>query len=203
MTIYLHEGDLPASFKPAPFVAVDCEMMGLEFFRDRLCLVQVSNGDGDAHLVRIAKGQTEAPRLKAILESDTVVKIIHYAAYDLASLWVHLGVATQKVYDTKIASRLTRTYTDRHGYKDLVRELVGVEIKKEEQSSDWGVDTLTDAQKNYAASDVLHLHKVREILHAMLVREKRVELAEACFEFLPTRAMLDVSGWRSVDIFAH
>jgi ribonuclease D len=203
MTIHLHQGDLPASFKPATVVAMDCEMMGLDFRRDRLCLVQISNGDGDAHLVQIGVDQTEAPRLQKVLEDPNVIKIFHYARLDLAYLWVHLNIATQNIFDTKIASRLCRTYTDKHGYKDVAKEILGQDVKKDEQSSDWGAAALSDAQKQYAASDVLHLHKIKDALDTMLAREGRVELAAACFAFLPTRAMLDVAGWEDTDIFAH
>lgn len=203
MTITVHQNDLPTTFKPAAVVAVDCEMMGLDFNRDRLCLVQISNGDGDAHLVQIGRDQAAAPHLQKILEDPEITKIFHFARLDLAVLWVHLSIATQNVFDTKIASRLSRTYSDKHGYKDVAKEILGQDIKKDEQSSDWGAVTLTDAQKQYAASDVLHLHQIKVQLDLMLAREGRTELAAACFDFLPTRAMLDVAGWNDVDIFAH
>ena len=203
MTIRYHEGDLPAGVTFGVSVAVDTETMGLQPHRDRLCVVQLSRGDGSADVVRIARGQTRAPRLEALLADPAVTKIFHFARFDVAALYNRFGVVTSPVYCTKIASKLARTYTDRHGLKDLLRELLGVEISKQQQSSDWGADTLSDAQLAYAASDVLHLHAVREKLEAMLAREGRTEVAAACFGFLPTRAKLDLMGWEEEDIFAH
>ena len=203
MTIRYHEGDLPAGVTFGVSVAVDTEPMGLQPHRDRLCVVQLSRGDGSADVVRIARGQTRAPRLEALLADPAVTKIFHFARFDVAALYNRFGVVTSPVYCTKIASKLARTYTDRHGLKDLLRELLGVEISKQQQSSDWGADTLSDAQLAYAASDVLHLHAVREKLEAMLAREGRTEVAAACFGFLPTRAKLDLMGWPETDIFSH
>lgn len=203
MTIRFHEGDLPADVTFGVSVAIDTETMGLHPHRDRLCVVQLSRGDGSADVVRIARGQTRAPRLEALLADPAIVKIFHFARFDIAALYNRFGVMTSPVYCTKIASKLARTYTDRHGLKDLLRELLGVEISKQQQSSDWGADTLSDAQLAYAASDVLHLHAVREKLEAMLGREGRAEVAAACFGFLPTRAKLDLMGWPETDIFSH
>jgi len=203
MTIRYHEGDLPAGVTFGVSVAIDTETMGLHPHRDRLCVVQLSRGDGSADVVRIAHGQTRAPRLEALLADPAVVKIFHFARFDLAALYQRFGVMPAPVYCTKIASKLARTYTDRHGLKDLLRELLGVEISKQQQSSDWGADTLSDAQLAYAASDVLHLHAVREKLEAMLAREGRTDVAAACFGFLPTRARLDLMGWPETDIFSH
>lgn len=203
MTIRYHEGDLPADITFGVSVAIDTETMGLEPHRDRLCVVQLSRGDGSADVVRIAKDQTRAPRLEALLADPDIVKIFHFARFDIAALYNRFGVMTAPVYCTKIASKLARTYTDRHGLKDLLRELLGVEISKQQQSSDWGADTLSDAQLAYAASDVLHLHAVREKLEAMLAREGRTEVASACFGFLPMRARLDLMGWPDTDIFSH
>ena len=203
MTIRYHEGDLPAGVTFGVSVAVDTETMGLQPHRDRLCVVQLSRGDGSADVVRIARGQTRAPRLEALLADPAVTKIFPFARFDVAALYNRFGVVTSPVYCTKIASKLARTYTDRHGLKDLLRELLGVEISKQQQSSDWGADTLSDAQLAYAASDVLHLHAVREKLEAMLAREGRTEVAAACFGFLPTRARLDLMGWPETDIFSH
>jgi len=203
MTIRYHEGDLPADITFGVSVAIDTETMGLEPHRDRLCVVQLSRGDGSADVVRIAKDQTRAPRLEALLADPNIVKIFHFARFDIAALYNRFGVMTAPVYCTKIASKLARTYTDRHGLKDLLRELLGVEISKQQQSSDWGADTLSDAQLAYAASDVLHLHAVREKLEAMLAREGRTEVASACFGFLPMRARLDLMGWPDTDIFSH
>jgi len=203
MTIRLHRGDLPnlANYKGS--VAIDTETMGLDPRRDRLCVVQLSNGDGSADVVQIPKGHTDAPNLKKLLGDPSVVKIFHFARFDIGVLYHALGVMPQPIYCTKIASRLTRTYTDRHGLKDLVREMLNVDLSKQQQSSDWGVETPTAAQVAYAASDVLHLHALKEKLDTMLVREGRAELAEACFRFLPNRARLDLSGWAEQDIFAH
>lgn len=203
MTIRLHLGDLPAGPPLSPIVAIDTETMGLNPHRDRLCVVQLSFGDGHAELVQIAQGQTEAPNLVRLLQDRSVLKLFHFARFDLATLAHTFGVMPEPVYCTKIASRLIRTYTDRHGLKDLVRELIGVEISKQQQSSDWGAQGLSEAQQAYAASDVLYLHQLKEKLDVMLAREGRTGLAAACFEFLPTRARLDLAGWPETDIFAH
>lgn len=203
MSIELHEGDLPAGLQFGNAVAVDTETMGLNPHRDRLCLVQLSAGDGNCHLVRLTKGQYEAQRLKALMADPAVTKIFHYARFDIAMLRRFLGVIPTPVYCTKIASRLTRTFTDRHGLKDLCKDLLGVELSKEQQSSDWGAPELTPAQLKYAAADVLHLHALRAKLDELLAREGRVDLAAACFRFLPVRAELDLAGWPEEDIFAH
>ncbi|MCC3244977.1 ribonuclease D [Methylocystis sp. WRRC1] len=203
MTIRLHQGDLPAGVAVAPIVAIDTETLGLNHHRDRLCVVQLSIGDGDAELVQIAKGQTQAENLVKLLVDPKVLKLFHFARFDMGMLAKTFGVMPAPVYCTKIASKLTRTYTDRHGLKDLARELAGVEISKQQQSSDWGAATLTDAQQAYAASDVLYLHQLKEKLDAMLAREGRTELAQACFDFLPTRTRLDLAGWPESDIFSH
>jgi ribonuclease D len=199
----LHEGDLPDGLQFGAAVAVDTETMGLNPHRDRLCLVQLSAGNGDAHIVRLAKGRYEAPRLKALMADPAVLKIFHFARFDVAVLRQFLGISTAPIYCTKIASRLVRTFTDRHGLKDLCRELIGVELSKEQQTSDWGAADITPAQLKYAAADVLYLHQLKTKLDDMLAREGRRELAEACFRFLPTRAQLDLAGWPEVDIFAH
>jgi ribonuclease D len=203
MTIHSHRGDLPDGVDFGPAVAVDTETMGLNPHRDRLCAVQLSAGDGTAHVVQILAGQTKAPNLARLLRNRKVVKIFHFARFDIAALEQGLGVVTGPVYCTKIASRLTRTFTDRHGLKDLVKELLGVELSKQQQSSDWGAEHFTKEQLAYAASDVLHLHQLRAKLDVMLAREGRTALAEACFSFLPTRAKLDLLGWPEQDIFAH
>ena len=203
MTITLHRGDLPGDLDLGDVVAVDTETMGLDPHRDRLCVVQLSAGDGTAHLVQIPRGHRDAPNLVRLLGDPAVLKIFHFARFDIAALERHLGVVTAPVYCTKIASKLVRTYTDRHGLKDLARELLGIEVSKQQQSSDWGADALTPAQEAYAASDVLHLHAMRERLDAMLAREERTAEAEACFAFLPMRARLDLLGWADNDIFAH
>ncbi|MFQ5563335.1 MAG: ribonuclease D [Parvularculaceae bacterium] len=203
MANHLHKGDLPKDLDLGPVIAVDSETMGLVPHRDRLCLVQLSSGDGDAHIVRLDPESYDAPRLKEVLADPDRLKIFHFARFDLAAFLYWLEVAATPVYCTKIASRLARTYTDRHGLKDLARELLGVDISKQQQSSDWGADTLSEAQIDYAASDVLHLHALRDKLDAMLAREDRMPLAEACFEFLPFRAVLDLEGWPETDIFAH
>ncbi|MEM9168835.1 MAG: ribonuclease H-like domain-containing protein [Pseudomonadota bacterium] len=203
MAVHIHENDLPAGLDLGPVVAVDSETMGLNPHRDRLCVVQLSAGDGDAHLVRLPKGRYDAPRLRALLADAAALKIFHYARFDVAAFMAWLDVETRPVYCTKIASKLTRTFTDRHGLKDLARDLIGVEMSKQQQSSDWGADALTPAQADYAASDVLYLHRLRDALDVMLAREGRTELAQACFDFLPTRARLDLAGWPDVDIFAH
>jgi ribonuclease D len=203
MTVRLHRGDLPDLTRYTDSVAIDTETMGLHPHRDRLCVVQMSNGDGSADVVQVPKDVTDAPNLKALLANPKVTKIFHFARFDLAALYNAFGVMPQPVYCTKIASRLARTYTDRHGLKDLVREVLNIDLSKQQQSSDWGSQTLSEAQLAYAAADVLHLHGLRERLDAMLVREGRLELAQACFEFLPTRARLDLQGWDTEDIFAH
>lgn len=203
MTVRLHRGDLPDLSRYTGAVAIDTETMGLNPHRDRLCVVQLSPGDGSADVVQIPKGHTDAPNLKALLANPAITKIFHFARFDIAVLYQSFGVMTGPIYCTKIASRLTRTYTDRHGLKDLVREVLNVDLSKQQQSSDWGSDSLTEPQLAYAASDVLHLHALRERLDAMLVREGRTQLAKACFDFLPTRALLDLQGWEDEDIFAH
>jgi len=203
MTVRLHRGDLPDLSRYTSSVAIDTETMGLNPHRDRLCVVQLSNGDGSADVVQIPKGHVEAPNLKALLGNPGITKIFHFARFDIAVLYQTLGVMPQPLYCTKIASRLTRTYTDRHGLKDLVRELLNIDLSKQQQSSDWGSQQLSEAQLAYAASDVLHLHALRERLDVMLAREGRTGLAQACFEFLPTRARLDLQGWELEDIFAH
>ena len=204
MSVYLHEEDLPDGvLAPGP-VAVDTEAMGLLPGRDRLCLVQIADGDGDEHLVRFgARSDFAAPRLKAILADPGRLKLYHFARFDLAAIRAYLGIVAAPVYCTKTASRLVRTYTDRHGLKDLVRELLGHEISKQQQTSDWGADELSDAQKEYAASDVRYLHGLKAKLDERLAREDRMALAQACFDFLPHRALLDLAGWPEVDIFAH
>jgi ribonuclease D len=203
MTIRVHQGDLPQGADLGPIVAIDTETMGLNPHRDRLCLVQLSSGDGSADLVRVVPGQTSAPNLARLLADPDVLKLFHFARFDIAVLAHAFGVMPAPVYCTKIASKLARTYTDRHSLKDLTRELLGVEISKQQQSSDWGAATLSDAQLAYAASDVLHLHALKSSLDAMLAREGRAELAAACFEFLPTRARLDLAGWLETDVFSH
>ena len=203
MAIRLHKGDLPDTPDYGDAVAVDTETLGLNPYRDRLCLVQLSGGDGNADLVQIAPGQTAAPNLTRLLADPSVTKLFHYARFDVAVLLHALGVMAAPVYCTKIASRLTRTYTDRHGLKDLVKDLLDIDLSKQQQSSDWGSDVLSDAQRAYAASDVLHLHALRQHLDGLLAREGRTELAAACFGFLPTRARLDLAGWADQDIFAH
>jgi ribonuclease D len=207
MTIRLHRGDLPDLSRYKDSVAIDTETLGLNPHRDRLCVVQVSNGDGTADVVQIplghGKNPGDAPNLKKLLGDAKVTKIFHFARFDIAVLSHAFGVMPQPVYCTKIVSKLVRTYTDRHGLKDLLREILGIEISKQQQSSDWGAASLTDAQLTYAASDVLHLHALRDKLDAMLARENRTEIAKACFEFLPTRARLDLGGWENDDIFAH
>lgn len=203
MTNFLYQGDLPDGLDLGPVVAIDCEAMGLHPHRDRLCVVQMSGGDGDAHLVQVAKGQTEAPNLVRMLKDPEVLKLFHFGRFDIALLYHSFGALTAPVYCTKIVSKLVRTYTDRHGLKNLLEEIVGIDISKQQQMSDWGAETLTEAQLSYAASDVLHLHKLKEAFDARLAREGRTDLAQACFDFLPTRARLDVAGWPDTDIFAH
>jgi ribonuclease D len=203
MTITLHRGDLPADLSLGAVVAVDTETMGLNPHRDRLCLVQLSAGDGNAHLVQIPRGPAHAPRLAALFADPKVLKLFHFGRFDIAMLEHALGVRCEPVYCTKIAARLVRTFTDRWGLKDLCKELLGVDLSKQQQTSDWGAETLSEEQLAYAASDVLHLHALRAKLDALLAREGRTELAEAAFRFLPTRARLDVAGWPDVDIFEH
>lgn len=203
VTIRLHHGDLPAPITGVAAVAIDTEAMGLSHGRDRLCVVQLSVGDGSADVVQIARGQTRAPNLEALLANPAIEKLFHFARFDMGILADAFGVMPQPVVCTKIASRLARTYTDRHGLKDLARELLGEEISKQQQSSDWGADTLSDAQLAYAASDVLHLHRIRDRLFAMLEREDRLDLARETFACLPTRVRLDLAGWAEDDIFAH
>jgi ribonuclease D len=202
-TIKLHRGDLPAELSFGPSVAVDTETLGLNPHRDRLCLVQLSSGDGSAHLVQIAQSQTKAPHLAALLADPTTEKIFHYARFDVAVLEKHLGIMTSPIYCTKIVSRLVRTYTDRHGLKDLCAELLGVELSKQQQSSDWAATELTQQQLAYAAADVLHLHAIKAKLDAMLAREGRQDFARAAFQFLPVRARLDLAGFPEDDIFSH
>lgn len=203
MTIRLHRGDLPDDFQAGPIVAIDTETLGLNPHRDRLCVVQLSRGDGTADVVQILRDGPVPANLIRLLTDPAVLKLFHFARFDVAVLRHAFGVVTAPVYCTKIASKLVRTYTDRHGLKDLVRELLGVELSKQQQSSDWGAETLSDAQLAYAASDVLHLHALRDKLEAMLEREGRAHLARACFAFLPFRAELDLAGWAENDIFAH
>ena len=203
MTLHTHMHDLPDGLDLGPEVAIDCETMGLNPIRDRLCLVQLSAGDGDAHLVQIAQGQTMAPNLVRLLADPQVLKLFHFGRFDIAAMAHAFGVVTAPVYCTKIASKLVRTYTDRHGLKYLLSELVGVDISKQQQTSDWGAPELSAAQQEYAASDVLYLHRLRAALDARLEREGRTALAQKCFEFLPTRAALDLAGWPETDIFAH
>ncbi len=203
MTNHLYQGDLPDDLDLGGIVAIDCETMGLNPHRDRLCLVQLSGGDGNAHLVQIAKGQTKAPNLSQLLTDPDVLKLFHFGRFDIAALFNAFGALTAPVYCTKIASKLIRTYTDRHGLKNLLDELLGVDISKLQQMSDWGAPELSEAQLAYAALDVLYLHALREKLDERLAREGRTELAQASFEFLPTRARLDLAGWPEVDIFAH
>ena len=203
MTIRLHRGDLPDLSRYTTSVAIDTETMGLNPLRDRLCVVQMSNGDGSADIVQVPKAHSDAPNLKKLLADPKILKIFHFARFDLAALYHSFGVMPQPVYCTKIASRLSRTYTDRHGLKDLVREVLNIDLSKQQQSSDWGSEELSEAQIAYAASDVLHLHQLRDKLDAMLARAGRTEFAKACFEFLPTRARLDLLGWGEEDIFSH
>ncbi len=203
MANHLYQQDLPDGLDLGPVVAIDCETMGLNPLRDRLCLVQLSGGDGNAHLVQVVRGQTGAPNLERLLADSDVLKLFHFGRFDIAAMYHAFGALAAPVYCTKIASKLIRTYTDRHGLKYLLQELLGVDISKQQQSSDWGADALSAAQLGYAASDVLHLHALRERLDAMLVREGRADLAQACFDFLPVRARLDLAGWPEIDIFAH
>lgn len=203
MAIHLHKGDLPDGLSLGAEVAVDCEAMGLIPGRDRLCLVQLSAGDGNAHLVQIAKGQTQAPNLTALLADPNVLKLFHYGRFDVALMLQTFGVRTAPVYCTKIASKLVRTYTDRHGLRNLCTELLDVDISKQQQSSDWGADTLTQAQQAYAASDVLYLHRLKKVLDARLIREGRMRLAQEAWDFLPARAEFDLLGWSDPDIYSH
>ncbi|SEK81921.1 ribonuclease D [Roseovarius azorensis] len=203
MANHLYQNDLPDGLDLGPVVAIDCETMGLNPHRDRLCVVQLSGGDGNAHLVQVARGQTSAPNLARLLENPDVLKLFHFGRFDIAALYHAFGALAAPVYCTKIASKLIRTYTDRHGLKYLLQEVLGVDISKQQQTSDWGAETLTAAQLDYAASDVLYLHRLREGLDAQLAREGRTELAQACFDFLPARARLDLAGWPEIDIFAH
>jgi ribonuclease D len=203
MTVHYHKGDLPADLDLGPLIAIDTETLGLSLTRDMLCVVQLSAGDGDAHVVQMDRPGYDCPNLKRVLADTGVEKILHFARFDVAMVEKHLGVTMAPIFCTKIASKLARTYTDRHGLKDVTRELVGADMNKQQQSSDWGADELSPAQLEYAASDVLHLHKLREKLTMMLEREGRMELAKACFDFLPTRARLDIAGWPEIDIFAH
>jgi ribonuclease D len=203
MTIRVHQGDLPDGLTFGASVAIDTETLGLNVTRDRLCVVQLSGGDGDAELVQIAPGQHRAPNLERLLADPQVLKLFHFGRFDMATMCAAFGVMAAPVYCTKIASKIARTYTDRHGLKDLVRELVGTDLSKQQQSSDWGGPSLSDAQLNYAASDVLYLHALRERLDAMLIREKRAELAREAFAYLPARVRLDLAGFSETDIFSH
>jgi ribonuclease D len=203
MTIHLYKNDLPDGLDLGPVVAIDCETMGLNPHRDRLCLVQMSGGDGHAHLVHVDKGQTEAPNLARMLEDPEVLKLFHFGRFDIAAMYHAFGALAAPVFCTKIASKLVRTYTDRHGLRNLCQELLNVDISKMQQSSDWGAPKLTDAQMTYAASDVLYLHRLKDIFETRLDREGRTEIAQACFDFLPTRAKLDLAGWPEIDIFSH
>ncbi len=203
MANHLYQNDLPDELDLGPVVAIDCETMGLNPHRDRLCVIQMSGGDGNAHIVQVAKGQTEAPNLCRMLEDPNVLKLFHFGRFDIAAMYHAFGALAAPVYCTKIASRLVRTYTDRHGLKNLTQELIGVDISKQQQMSDWGAAQLSDAQLDYAASDVLHLHRLRAALDKRLDREGRTEMAQACFDFLPMRAKLDLAGWPETDIFAH
>jgi ribonuclease D len=203
MTNHVYKGDLPDDLDLGLIVAIDCETMGLNPKRDRLCVVQLSTGDGNAHLIQIAKGQTSAPNLCRMLEDPHVLKLFHFGRFDIAAMFEAFGALTAPVYCTKIASRLIRTYTDRHGLKNLLQELLSVDISKQQQSSDWGAKNLSKAQVEYAASDVLYLHQLRDSLNKMLIRESRMNIAQSCFDFLPTRAQLDLAGWPDTDIFAH
>lgn len=203
MAIKLYKGDLPEGLDFGPSVAVDTETLGLIPRRDKLCLVQLSSGDGNAHLVQLDRTNYGAPNLKALLTNPEVLKIFHFARFDVAVIKYYLGIDVAPLYCTKIASRLTRTYTDRHGLKDLIKELLGIDLNKQQQSSDWGAHVLSDAQKQYAAQDVLYLHELKARLDQMLAREGRTDVARACFTFLPARAALDLAGWTEEDVFAH
>jgi ribonuclease D len=203
MTVKLYRGDLPADFNPGSAVAIDTETLGLKPARDKLCLVQISTGDGNAVLVQMDRTKYDAPNLKALLANPKVLKIFHFARFDVAVLKQYIDVDTAPLFCTKIASKLVRTYTDRHGLKELVRELLGIDLNKLQQSSDWGAHSLTDAQKAYAAEDVVYLHELKQRLEQMLEREGRTALAKSCFEFIPTRTALDLLGWSEEDVFAH
>lgn len=203
IVVHLHKGDLPASVTFNGAIAVDSETLGLSLVRDPLCLVQLSDGGGEAHLVQVDRASYDAPNLKRVLSDAGVLKLFHFARFDIAMFMRDLSIVCAPIYCTKIASKLVRTYTDKHGLKDLTKEVLGRDISKDQQSSDWGAPELTDAQLAYAASDVLHLHALKERLDAMLAREGRSEIAQSCFDFLPTRAALDLAGWEDVDIFAH
>lgn len=203
MANHLYQGDLPDGLNLGPVVAIDCETMGLNPHRDRLCLIQMSGGDGECHLVQVAIGQTEAPNLCKMLADPDVLKLFHFGRFDIAAMLNAFGTVTAPVYCTKIASRLVRTFTDRHGLKTLLQDMVGVDISKHQQQSDWGAKNLTGAQLDYAASDVLYLHQLRDAFNVILKREGRMETAQACFDFLPMRAKLDLDGWPDTDIFAH
>ncbi|MEN9874170.1 MAG: hypothetical protein RL186_1067 [Pseudomonadota bacterium] len=203
MTIHAHEGDLPDGLDLGPIVAVDTETLGLSLVRDALCVVQLSDGSGDAHVVRLIRPTYDCPNLKALLTNPKVEKIFHFARFDVAMCKANLDIDVAPIFCTKIASKLARTYTDRHGLKDVVRELVGIDLNKQQQSSDWGAPALSEAQLHYAASDVLYLHGARTKLIEILTREGRMDLAQTCFDFLPTRAQLDLLGWPEIDIFSH
>ncbi|MFV2054331.1 ribonuclease D [Aliiroseovarius sp. YM-037] len=203
MANHLYKNDLPDGLDLGPVVAIDCETMGLNPHRDRLCVIQMSGGDGNAHLVQVEKGQTDAPNLCRMLTNPDVLKLFHFGRFDIAAMHNAFGALTVPVYCTKIASKLIRTYTVRHGLKNLLQELLDIDISKQQQMSDWGADMLTDAQLDYAASDVLYLHQLRNKLNERLKREGRMELAQSCFDFLPTRALLDLEGWPEIDIFSH
>jgi ribonuclease D len=203
MAIKVYKGDLPVQLELGPVVAVDTEAMGLNPKRDKLCLVQLSIGDGNAHLVQVDRTTFDAPRLKQLLEDENITKIFHYARFDVAMLKQYLGARVRPLYCTKIASKLARTYTDKHGLKDIVKEMLGIDLSKQQQSSDWGSPILSDAQKQYAALDVIYLHEVKARFDQILQREGRMELARACFEFVPVRAELDLAGWTDEDVFAH
>ncbi|MGH1579112.1 ribonuclease D [Planktotalea sp.] len=203
MTNTLYQNDIPADLDLGPVVAIDCETMGLNPHRDRLCVIQMSSGDGNAHLVQLDKGQSDAPNLCKMLADPKVLKLFHYGRFDIAAMLNAFGILTAPVYCTKIASKLVRTYTDRHGLKNLLQELLKVDISKHQQSSDWGAEKLTTAQLDYAASDVLYLHRLRSELNKRLIREDRMAIAQSCFDFLPTRAQLDLEGWPEQDIFSH
>ncbi|MCK4946691.1 MAG: ribonuclease D [Alphaproteobacteria bacterium] len=203
MTVTLYKGDIPSSIDFGSCVAIDTETMGLKPVRDRLCLVQLSSGDGNAHLVQFVANEYSAPNLKKMLADQNVVKLFHFARFDVAALWMYLNVLTTPVYCTKIASRLARTFTQHHSLKTLCNEMLNIEISKQQQTSDWGASTLTEKQIKYAASDVLYLHQLKDALDSALIREGRMELAQSCFNFLPSRSLLDVAGWSDEDIFAH
>lgn len=203
MANHLYQKDLPDGLDLGPVVAIDCETMGLNPHRDRLCLIQLSGGDGECHLIQIAPDQTDAPNLCAMLENPQVLKLFHFGRFDIAALLHAFGALAAPVYCTKIASKLVRTYTDRHGLKVLLQDMLGVDISKHQQQSDWGATDLTDAQLDYAASDVLYLHQLKDKFDGLLAREGRTELAQSCFDFLPTRAKLDLTGWPEIDIFTH